>query len=133
MTEKDPDRGDVVKVAYVYANNYDEINWNAVYDAVEKDLNMKESKKRFFPPVHAEVCAYMETKDVLSYEVEAEKFIDFYASKGWFVGKTKMKDWRAAVRNWIRGLKTNQFNSGNLGRLSKPIHNHSESDSVWSK
>lgn len=33
---------------------------------------------------------------------EAEKFIDFYESKGWFVGKSKMKDWKAAARNWKR-------------------------------
>ena len=33
--------------------------------------------------------------------VEAEKFFDFYESKGWMVGKNKMKDWKAAVRGWI--------------------------------
>lgn len=30
-----------------------------------------------------------------------ERFFDFYESKGWMVGKSKMKDWEAAVRNWI--------------------------------
>ena len=34
--------------------------------------------------------------------VDAGKFHDFYASKGWMVGKTKMKDWKAAVRTWER-------------------------------
>lgn len=33
---------------------------------------------------------------------EAESFVDFYASKGWKVGKAPMKDWRAAARRWIR-------------------------------
>ena len=32
--------------------------------------------------------------------VDPEKFVDFYASKGWMVGKNKMKDWKAAVRTW---------------------------------
>lgn len=32
--------------------------------------------------------------------VDPEKFYDFYASKGWMVGKNKMKDWKAAVRTW---------------------------------
>lgn len=32
--------------------------------------------------------------------VDAERFVDFYASKGWMVGKNRMKDWKAAVRNW---------------------------------
>ena len=35
------------------------------------------------------------------YSIEAERFVDFYASKGWLVGKSPMKDWRAAVRNWV--------------------------------
>ena len=29
-----------------------------------------------------------------------QTFIDFYESKGWMIGKNKMKDWRAAVRTW---------------------------------
>lgn len=33
---------------------------------------------------------------------EAESFVDFYASKGWKVGKAPMKDWQAAARRWIR-------------------------------
>ena len=32
--------------------------------------------------------------------IDPEHFVDFYTSKGWMVGKAKMKDWRAAVRNW---------------------------------
>ena len=28
--------------------------------------------------------------------------MDYYESKGWLVGRSKMKDWRAAVRNWER-------------------------------
>lgn len=32
--------------------------------------------------------------------ISAESFIDFYESKGWLVGKTKMKDWQAAIRTW---------------------------------
>ena len=34
--------------------------------------------------------------------VDANYFVDFYISKNWYVGKNKMKDWKAAVRNWQR-------------------------------
>ena len=34
--------------------------------------------------------------------MDAERFLDFYAAKGWMIGKNRMKDWRAAVRNWER-------------------------------
>lgn len=35
-------------------------------------------------------------------DLDALRFFDFYQSKGWMVGKNKMKDWEAAARNWIR-------------------------------
>ena len=33
--------------------------------------------------------------------LDGQRFHDFYSSKGWMVGKNKMKDWRAAARNWL--------------------------------
>jgi len=50
-----------------------------------------------------EVKAYCAEKE---FNIDAERFIDFYTSKGWFVGRNKMKDWQAAVRNWHKGSKT---------------------------
>lgn len=44
-------------------------------------------------------------------EFEAERFFNYYTSNGWLIGgKTKMKDWQAAARNWI--LNTAKFSSG---------------------
>ena len=37
--------------------------------------------------------------------INAETFIDFYESKGWKIGKNKMKDWKAAVRTWEKRQK----------------------------
>ena len=39
--------------------------------------------------------------------VDAEKFIDYYTSNGWKVGKNSMKDWKAAVRTWERNGYSN--------------------------
>ncbi len=78
-----------------------------------------ESSKRsvFTPPTEEEVAEYAKAKGYADFETE--RFVDFYASKGWYVGKNKMKDWRAAVRNWWRGQKekdrnnrTNQTSNG---------------------
>ena len=33
--------------------------------------------------------------------LDSQRFHDFYSSKGWMVGKNKMKDWKAAARNWL--------------------------------
>lgn len=54
-------------------------------------------QKRFVPPTLEEVQAYIVEK---GYSVDAESFIAFYQSKNWYVGKNKMKDWKAAIVTW---------------------------------
>lgn len=63
-------------------------------------------------------------------EIEAEKFFDYYESNGWHVGKQKMKDWRAAVRNWIRNA--NKFKSTNKSNFEQHVEHHNESIE-WAK
>ena len=53
--------------------------------------------KRFVPPSVEDVKAYCKES---GYNVDSERFVDFYEAKGWMVGKNKMKDWKAAVRSW---------------------------------
>ena len=57
--------------------------------------------KRFTPPTHIEALDYFKERGLAS-EHEAQRFIDFYEMKGWMVGKNKMKDWKAAIRNWMK-------------------------------
>lgn len=54
-------------------------------------------KKRFTPPSVEEVKAYCLER---GNGIDPESFVNFYASKGWLVGKNKMKDWKACVRTW---------------------------------
>ena len=56
-------------------------------------------RKTFSPPTVEEVAAYCAERNN---SVDAQTFVDFYASKGWYVGKNPMKDWKAAVRTWER-------------------------------
>jgi len=51
----------------------------------------------FSPPSPEEVEDYANS---IGHPMDGEAWCDAYAQKGWNVGKTKMKDWRAAVRNW---------------------------------
>lgn len=55
--------------------------------------------RRFIPPDVEEVEAYCRERNN---HIDAQRFVDFYASKGWKVGKEPMKDWKAAVRTWER-------------------------------
>ena len=58
---------------------------------------VKKTPKRFVKPTLEEVQAYCQERNN---GVEPEKFINYYESKGWVVGKSPMKDWKAAVRTW---------------------------------
>ena len=69
---------------------------------IEKDIEIDKKSRRFTPPSHAEVTEYCTEN---GYHVDADAFIDFYQMKDWMVGKNKMKDWKAAVRNWNRREK----------------------------
>lgn len=57
---------------------------------------------RFSPPSLDEVQSYISERGSA---VDAQQFVDFYASKGWMVGKNRMKDWKAAVRTWEKRRK----------------------------
>ena len=72
-----------------------------------KGKDSKEEKKggRFAPPSLEDVSDYI---NEMGYAVDPEAFIDFYASKGWKVGSSSMKDWKAAVRTWSRRDKQNE-------------------------
>jgi hypothetical protein len=56
--------------------------------------------KRFVKPSVDEVRSYCQERNN---GIDAEQFWNFYESKDWVVGKSPMKDWRAAVRTWERG------------------------------
>ncbi len=66
--------------------------------------------KRFIPPTVDEVAAYCQER---GNGLDPEAFVDFYASKGWMVGKNPMKDWKAAVRTWERSEGRGTSGAGN--------------------
>lgn len=67
-------------------------------------------KGRMVPPTVDEVAAYCRER---GNGLDPETFVDFYASKGWMVGKNPMKDWKAAVRTWERSEGRGTSGAGN--------------------
>ena len=67
-----------------------------------KEMNMNENQKKVFQkPSIEHIQIYFEQKGYP--KIEGDRFFNYYESVGWLVGgKTKMKDWKAAARNWIR-------------------------------
>ena len=68
-------------------------------DSIGKDSVGEENKKscRFTPPTLEEVSDYIKSK---GYSVNPERFVNYYGSIDWKVGKNKMKDWKKAVATW---------------------------------
>lgn len=62
-----------------------------------KDKGAGPRQKIFKHPTPDEVGEYMLE---IQYQGNPQQFCDYYASKGWMIGKNKMKDWKAAVRTW---------------------------------
>jgi len=71
---------------------------------IESKADKPPSRHMFSPPTVDDVKAYCQEH---GYSVDAERFVDFYESNGWMVGKNRMKDWQATVRNWSRKEKQN--------------------------
>jgi hypothetical protein len=95
-----------------------------------REENRKEEKKkvasapRFTAPTVDDVAWYSEQSGHL---IDPSQFVDFYESKGWLVGKSKMKDWKAAVRTWANRETVNQ--SKNSSRQNS-LH-HDLTDKSW--
>ena len=55
------------------------------------------SASRFRPPTLEEVKSYILEKGI---EIDAERFVAYYESNGWMVGRNKMKSWKSATVTW---------------------------------
>ena len=92
--------------------NHNEIKHVSVSDSVSVSVNKysigEKRASAFSPPTAEDVRSYCKES---GHMIDADRFVDFYSSKGWMIGKNKMKDWKAAVRNWAKG--ENARNSAN--------------------
>ena len=89
---------DMIDTSKTYDEHMENENENE-----NKDLNKSKKVASFQKPTLELVEEYMKERGMSNY---ASRFHNFYESKGWMVGKNKMKDWKAAVRNWEDDKKT---------------------------
>ena len=86
-------------------------------DRIVKESIDKKNTKHFTPPTVEEVKQYCYERHN---SVDPQVFVDFYESKGWMVGKNKMKDWKACIRTWERD-NTRTLHMGERGRVSVKV------------
>lgn len=75
----------------------DSVSVNESPSETKREKQAKEKRKRFSAPSVDEVRDYCRER---GNSIDAETFVDFYASKGWKVGNSPMKDWQSAIRTW---------------------------------
>lgn len=80
---------------------YNTINYNSI-SIKENNKEIKVKDRNIIPPTVDMVREYCESRNN---GVDAQRFCDYYESKGWLIGKTKMKDWEASVRTWEKTSK----------------------------
>lgn len=74
------------------------------------------ASKRFSEPTVEDVSAYCRER---GNNIDPQRFVDYYTSNGWMVGRNKMKDWKAAVRTWEKqeystGSKNSEKSTNNI-------------------
>jgi hypothetical protein len=77
------------------------INKQGNKETKEQGNNDRErgTAKRFTPPTRDEILAFCAEAGL---EIDVDRFLDYYESNGWMVGRNRMKDFKAAIRNWAR-------------------------------
>jgi hypothetical protein len=112
-------------------NDNDNVN-----DNVNLNLNVNENvnANKFVKPQPKEVYDYMTELNQAAgnrwneskVRMEAQNFHDFYESKGWVIGKNKMKDLKATIRRWMNNNKQTNNTNNNEQRIAEHIAKHSD-------
>lgn len=100
---------------------------------IEEDVNndnselssISEKKESFHKPTLMELRAYCSEQH---YSVNPEAFFDYYESNGWKVGRSPMKDWKAALRNWERNERHTEKSSKNSFSQCMMTNQYSKED-----
>ena len=75
---------------------------------ISKDISKKKKITRFIKPTIEEIKAYCDKR---KNNIDPEYFFDYNEARGWMLGKTHMKDWKATIRTWDRKEKEKNENS----------------------
>jgi hypothetical protein len=97
----------VIEVLQLDSNPMNKTNWYTLTNAlgqIDPIDSAKVTQSKQYKTNNIKQTFVAPTVEELKNEfpnLDAQRFHDFYASKGWMVGKNKMTDWKAAARNWL--------------------------------
>ena len=97
-TEEEKPNGDRADSVSVNVSVNDSVNVSDSVNVAEaKPAEPALARKRFVKPELEEIREFCFEKNI---NIDVDRFFNYYESKGWKVGVSPMKDWKAAVRNW---------------------------------
>ena len=98
-----------------HSDNLYRVRERDIHNIFNSDVEPTKKTNRFKIPTLEEIKNFIQENN---YQVDAERFYDYYESNGWTVGKNKpMKNWQAAIRNWNRNSYSN---TGYSDEVNKP-------------
>ena len=94
----------------------------SLFEQIKKDIDAQLSippkkEKMKIPPTLEEVAHYVIENKM---NVDPYQFWNFYESKGWFIGKNKMKNWHSAVATWVKRNQV-QYGTGKQSDINDKI------------
>ena len=99
-TEEEKTNGDRTDSVSVNVSVNDSVNVSDSVNVAEaKPAEPAPARKRFVKPELEEIREFCFEKNI---NIDVDRFFNYYESKGWKVGVSPMKDWKAAVRNWAK-------------------------------
>jgi len=104
------------EVVVKFLNNLSATN----FTSINKNKVITIHNKYFNKPTVLEVENYCILR---KNSIDAETFIAFYESKGWMIGKNKMKDWKQAIITWE---KRNYNKPKGMSKLDAQINSWQE-------
>ncbi len=117
---------DMSNISISYVKHMEDENENQNEVVIEK-----EKRPRFSKPTLAEVQVFMSEVNMVAggkwdqakIQTTAKAFFNYYESNGWQVGRSPMKNWNAAVRNWMNRehTQTTKQNNGKSNSSREPL------------
>lgn len=81
------------------------IDNNLFKEEIDKSISLEKEVKKFKKPTIEEITAYCQQR---ANGIDAESFWNHYEAKGWKIGKSPMKNWKAAVITWEKRNKKDE-------------------------
>ncbi|MCJ8324100.1 MAG: hypothetical protein HRU29_15335 [Rhizobiales bacterium] len=105
----------------VQLNEHQEPSLEPSFKPLYEPPLQKAKKTRFVAPTIDECETFFFDEKHITDQTMPSQFWDYYQSNGWIVGRTKMKDWRAAANGWVGRQKKYELSNRNQLQKPKPL------------